>query len=192
MAFLLIGLFLYFFLLFYAPIKLIRRLVKTNRTSWQWYLLVGSFGTVLPLIFLFSILQGFWVEQIILIIIFSTGLILFINNFKHNPNNLWALFKENLFTEILLSMMPYLMLFLAFCMPDFSSFSSYHGVCYGFTDGEWPCSWWEYILNSSLGMIFTYYPALFGCTLNAVIFFFHWFFVGRELNSQSQNVDKNP
>lgn len=26
-----------------------------------------------------------------------------------------------------------------------SGLLTYHGICYGFTDGSWPCSWREYI-----------------------------------------------
>jgi hypothetical protein len=27
---------------------------------------------------------------------------------------------------------------------------SYHGICYGFTDGSWPCPWQEYISDAIL------------------------------------------
>jgi hypothetical protein len=37
---------------------------------------------------------------------------------------------------------------------------SWHGICYGFTDGQAPCSWWEYARNEMFWASFIIIPLL--------------------------------
>lgn len=38
---------------------------------------------------------------------------------------------------------------------------NWRGVCYGFTDGESPCSWWEFARNEMFWATFIFVPFLF-------------------------------
>lgn len=42
---------------------------------------------------------------------------------------------------------------------------NWEGVCYGFTDGESPCSWWEFARNEMFWAMFIFVPFLFLASL---------------------------
>jgi hypothetical protein len=37
---------------------------------------------------------------------------------------------------------------------------NYHGTCYGFTDGQSPCTWWEFAKNETFWSSFILIPLL--------------------------------
>jgi len=37
---------------------------------------------------------------------------------------------------------------------------NWKGVCYGFTDGQWQCSWWEYARSEMFWVMFIFIPFL--------------------------------
>ena len=37
---------------------------------------------------------------------------------------------------------------------------NWHGICYGFTDGQSPCSWWEFTQNEMFWSSFLFIPLL--------------------------------
>lgn len=41
----------------------------------------------------------------------------------------------------------------------------WEGICYGFTDGQWGCPWWEYARNEMFWASFLFVPLLFLATL---------------------------
>jgi hypothetical protein len=41
-----------------------------------------------------------------------------------------------------------------------STATGWHGICYGFTDGQWPCGWWEYARNEMFWASFIAVPVL--------------------------------
>jgi hypothetical protein len=46
-----------------------------------------------------------------------------------------------------------------------STTTSWEGICYGFTDGQHNCSWWEYARNEMFWASFLFIPLLFGATI---------------------------
>lgn len=42
-----------------------------------------------------------------------------------------------------------------------STAASWDGICYGFTDGQVPCSWWEYARNEMFWASMLFIPFLF-------------------------------
>ncbi len=42
---------------------------------------------------------------------------------------------------------------------------NYHGICYGFTDSQSPCSWWEFASNEIFWSSFLLIPVLFMMSL---------------------------
>jgi hypothetical protein len=46
-----------------------------------------------------------------------------------------------------------------------SAATSWEGICYGFTDGQHDCSWWEYARTEMFWASFLFIPLLFGATL---------------------------
>lgn len=42
-----------------------------------------------------------------------------------------------------------------------STTASWNGTCYGFTDGEWPCSWWEFARGEMFWASMIFIPFLF-------------------------------
>jgi hypothetical protein len=42
---------------------------------------------------------------------------------------------------------------------------NWKGVCYGFTDGQWECPWWEYAGDEMFWAMFIFIPFLFIATL---------------------------
>jgi uncharacterized membrane protein YjgN (DUF898 family) len=44
---------------------------------------------------------------------------------------------------------------------------NWEGVCYGFTDGESPCSWWEFARNEMFWATFIFVPFFF---LDALVY----------------------
>lgn len=42
-----------------------------------------------------------------------------------------------------------------------STAASWNGTCYGFTDGEWPCSWWEFAGGEIFWASMIFIPFLF-------------------------------
>ena len=43
--------------------------------------------------------------------------------------------------------------------------TSWEGICYGFTDGQWECPWWEYAQNQVFYASFLFIPLLFVASL---------------------------
>jgi hypothetical protein len=41
----------------------------------------------------------------------------------------------------------------------------WEGVCYGFTDGQSACPWWEYARNEMFWASFLFIPLLFGASM---------------------------
>lgn len=41
----------------------------------------------------------------------------------------------------------------------------WEGICYGFTDGQWSCSWWEYARMEMFWASFLFVPLLFLASL---------------------------
>lgn len=46
-----------------------------------------------------------------------------------------------------------------------STATSWDGICYGFTDGQHDCPWWEYAWNEMFWASFLFIPLLFGASL---------------------------
>ena len=46
-----------------------------------------------------------------------------------------------------------------------STARNYAGVCYGFTDGQAPCPWWQYAVNEMFWASFIFIPFLALATL---------------------------
>jgi hypothetical protein len=42
---------------------------------------------------------------------------------------------------------------------------NWKGVCFGFTDGQWECPWWEYAGDEMFWAMFIFIPFLFIATL---------------------------
>ena len=41
-----------------------------------------------------------------------------------------------------------------------SAFVNWHGMCYGFTDSQWACPWWEFAKNEMFWSAFLFVPLL--------------------------------
>ena len=41
-----------------------------------------------------------------------------------------------------------------------STAANWDGICYGFTDGEWSCPWWEYAQNEMFWAAFIFFPLI--------------------------------
>jgi len=46
-----------------------------------------------------------------------------------------------------------------------STAASWNGTCYGFTDGQWPCSWWEFARGEMFWALMLFIPFLFIASL---------------------------
>jgi hypothetical protein len=46
-----------------------------------------------------------------------------------------------------------------------STLTSWEGICYGFTDGQHDCPWWEYTGTEMLWASFLFIPLLFGAAV---------------------------
>lgn len=46
-----------------------------------------------------------------------------------------------------------------------STLTGWHGICYGFTDGQAECSWWEFGRNELFWASFLFIPFLFIASL---------------------------
>ena len=46
-----------------------------------------------------------------------------------------------------------------------STATSWEGICYGFTDGQHDCSWWEYAGTEMFWASFLFIPLLFAASL---------------------------
>jgi len=46
-----------------------------------------------------------------------------------------------------------------------SAATTWEGICYGFTDGQHACSWWEYAGNEMFWASFLFIPLLFVATI---------------------------
>ncbi len=42
-----------------------------------------------------------------------------------------------------------------------STVTSWDGICYGFTDGQTPCSWWEYARTEMFWALMIFIPFIF-------------------------------
>ena len=46
-----------------------------------------------------------------------------------------------------------------------STLTSWEGICYGFTDGQHDCPWWEYATTEMFWTSFLFIPLLFGAAV---------------------------
>jgi hypothetical protein len=46
-----------------------------------------------------------------------------------------------------------------------STITSWEGICYGFTDGQHECPWWEYTRTEMFWTSFLFIPLLFGASV---------------------------
>jgi hypothetical protein len=46
-----------------------------------------------------------------------------------------------------------------------STLTSWEGICYGFTDGQHDCPWWEYVRTEMFWASFLFIPLLFGAAV---------------------------
>jgi len=46
-----------------------------------------------------------------------------------------------------------------------STITSWEGICYGFTDGQHECPWWEYARNEMFWASFLFIPLLFAASI---------------------------
>ena len=46
-----------------------------------------------------------------------------------------------------------------------STATSWEGICYGFTDGQYNCPWWEYAGTEMFWTSFLFIPLLFGAAV---------------------------
>lgn len=46
-----------------------------------------------------------------------------------------------------------------------SAATTWEGICYGFTDGQHDCSWWEYATTEMFWASFLFIPLLFGASV---------------------------
>ena len=46
-----------------------------------------------------------------------------------------------------------------------STITSWDGICYGFTDGQHECPWWEYAGTEMFWAFFAFIPLLFGAAV---------------------------
>ena len=46
-----------------------------------------------------------------------------------------------------------------------STITSWEGICYGFTDSQHECSWWEYARTEMFWASFLFIPLLFGAAV---------------------------
>lgn len=46
-----------------------------------------------------------------------------------------------------------------------STATTWEGICYGFTDGQHECSWWEYARTEMFWASFLFIPLLFGASV---------------------------
>ncbi|MDX9993400.1 MAG: hypothetical protein RBS68_15270 [Anaerolineales bacterium] len=61
-----------------------------------------------------------------------------------------------------------IVLLLCLAVPIFglvSTATSWHGSCYGFTDGQWQCPWWEYAQTEIFWALMIFIPVLFVLSL---------------------------
>jgi hypothetical protein len=42
-----------------------------------------------------------------------------------------------------------------------STATTWQGTCHGFTDGQWPCPWWEYAQTEIFWALMIFIPVLF-------------------------------
>ena len=46
-----------------------------------------------------------------------------------------------------------------------STVTGWEGICYGFTDGQHDCPWWEYVGREMFWVLFMFIPLLFGASV---------------------------
>ena len=59
-----------------------------------------------------------------------------------------------------------------------STATTFHGICYGFTDGQSQCAWWEYARNEMFWVSFLFAPFLFLASIVWIIMAAVQFIVG--------------
>ena len=72
-----------------------------------------------------------------------------------------------------------------------STATSWEGICYGFTDGQHSCSWWEYARNEMFWASFLFIPLLFATSLVWITIAVIQFVMGRLNKKKELAVETN-
>lgn len=72
-----------------------------------------------------------------------------------------------------------------------STVVNYHGICYGFTDSQSACTWWQYAGNEMFWTSFIFIPLLFLASIAWLIMAFIQFVASLKKHSDASSLKNN-